>query len=80
MEIKSSSLAVPMILTTDDGTAIFRLNRDGSIETDWKRIEAMAKLWQADHHGWGVIIAKCFVEIAERIRAETEARFVSKSS
>lgn len=80
MHIRSTSPMIPMILCDADGKEIFRLNRDGSIEADWKEIATMAARWHADNPSGGVITAKCFVEIAERIRAETEARFVAKNS
>lgn len=80
MDITDTHPAVPMILNDESGVTMFRLNRDGSVETDWKRIEAKAAEWTPDETSQAVIICKVLVEVAERVRAETEARFVPRSS
>lgn len=62
------------------GNAICRLNRDGSAEFDWKRIEQLAAAWKPAEISQSAIVAKLLVECAEQIRAQTEARFVAKGS
>ena len=67
---------VPLLINDEDGTTIFQLSRDGSIEIDWKRVEAKAAEWTHDSYHCTVITCKMLVEVAKRVKAETEASFL----
>lgn len=72
--LQSTHPPVPLVLNDQSGATVFRLNRDGSVETDWARIQAMAERWHSDEGSWAVILCKALVAVAERVQAETEAR------
>lgn len=79
--ITGSEPPTPLIITEPGtGAAVFRLNRDGSVDIDWARIERIASGWTADETNQGVILCKALVGAAERVKAETESRFVQQSS
>ena len=71
---------VPMLINDASGKTICRLNRDGSVELDWMGIEAKASEWTPGNHDQALSMCKLLVAVAERVRAETEARFVRPQS
>lgn len=61
-----SAISRPMPLEISvDGHMIFRLRDDGSIETDWKRIEAHAKHLEVGAEQ-SVILCAAFVAVAQQ--------------